>query len=630
MKRIVPVLVACTLMGHESAIEFLVNYERLRPAGFPVELIPQRADTWNEEHIAAELWTLIKSRVEAHAFFGVAIDGGIDTVLSRFVLITVLYVGEDSFEFPPLYQERGKSFDGKTTATTLYRAIQAFMGSDAAGVPFVARLRYMIVDGCGVNHCARDEMEELIMELGPLEPLGEDDWKALIAQFVALEPFITLLPCVGHLISNIAKTAMERFLVTRLFDVRKNFRNLFYASSGKSGKKGRFGGVALDHLLSLWDGETEAAITSFTEMHSAVQAPVSSKNKEAMFASLSSNLRSMAPVVPLYSTQLAFEIEGSETRSLEHRCARLLEMAPRILEEIAKARKVKAVTAPKLGGVTRWADDKFTSIEFLRDQLSTIARFVATELARLKSSTAPASLVNLAKLLTADGLDPIRMEAEEFLLALRPIREALNKFSDYKKTPMASSVSAAIDDLQDYAEAQTRAGDPSVKAAVSHHLTRINKRHELNAFDLIKWFHLNIVKSMRMVPGVKIPTATEMSALFNNAVVIDKSEWDQYVTCREFMWDESIKHEVHWWKVKGKRMFPALFVPAVCFLSVPAVVTQCDSLLSVMGAKFNRRQSRLGPMVAANMIFLRANKKHTAAFAELDDPSTEDSSEEGH
>ena len=118
---------------------------------------------------------------------------------------------------------------GKTTATTLYRAIQAFMGNDAAGVPFVARLRYMIVDGCGVNHCARDEMEELIMELGPLEPLGEDDWKALIAQFVALEPFITLLPCVGHLISNIAKTAMERFFVTRLFDVRKNFRNLFYA-----------------------------------------------------------------------------------------------------------------------------------------------------------------------------------------------------------------------------------------------------------------------------------------------------------------------------------------------------------------------------------------------------------------
>ena len=44
-----------------------VNYERLRLAGFPVELIPQRADTWNdnEERIAAELWTLIKSGVEA-------------------------------------------------------------------------------------------------------------------------------------------------------------------------------------------------------------------------------------------------------------------------------------------------------------------------------------------------------------------------------------------------------------------------------------------------------------------------------------------------------------------------------------------------------------------------------------
>ena len=68
--------------------------------------------------------------------------------------------------------------------------------------------------------------------------------------------------------------------------------------------------------------------------------------------------------------------------------------------------------------------------------------------------------------------------------------------------------------------------------------------------------------------------------------------------------------------------------PAYALVWVPTVVTQCDSMLSVMGAKFNRRQAHLAPHVAANQLFMRCNWRYLLPKKESENqPDVTDSSD---
>ena len=116
MDEVVPVLLAKSSLNHKSGSEFLTDYERYRPiVNFRVTRhhIPQRSRQWNEkeEKLADTMWKVIVARVQNHMFFGLAVDGGVDEVRSRYILVMVLYVGGKSFELPPVYEESSKAFD---------------------------------------------------------------------------------------------------------------------------------------------------------------------------------------------------------------------------------------------------------------------------------------------------------------------------------------------------------------------------------------------------------------------------------------------------------------------------------------------------------------------------------------
>lgn len=98
MDEVVPVLMSKSPMGHKSAIEFITDYEYYRPiVNFRLTTahIPQRHDAWNarEVKIADKMWSVIVAKVEDHMFFGLAVDGGVDEVRSRYILVMVVYVG---------------------------------------------------------------------------------------------------------------------------------------------------------------------------------------------------------------------------------------------------------------------------------------------------------------------------------------------------------------------------------------------------------------------------------------------------------------------------------------------------------------------------------------------------------
>ena len=100
-----------------------------------------------------------------------------------------------------------------------------------------------------------------------------------------------------------------------------------------------------------------------------------------------------------------------------------------------------------------------------------------------------------------------------------------------------------------------------------------------------------------------VPTAAEMSR--DLQANFDEGEWKKYCECTDFKWTRVTRHEGDWWFGIGGEMFPLMKEPAYALVWVPTVVTQCDSMLSVMGAKFNRRQAHLAPHVAANQLFMR-------------------------
>ena len=264
--EVVPILLSKSPMGHKSGAEFITDYEYYRPiVNFRVthEHIPQRHDQWNrkEARIADKMWGVIAARVKQHLFFGLAVDGGVDEVRSRYILVMVIYVAGESFELPPVYEASGKAFNGTTTGGVLYDVLTSRLGNGDDGVSLCVRLRFLIVDGCGVNHCARDDLSKRFMAM-LLRPIAEKDWTNMMAVFLTKVANISLLSCQGHFMNNVAKDAMKPWLDTLIFQIWRSFKHVFF-KCGKSAKKGRYGVVSLETMSECWNEETEGAVTLF-------------------------------------------------------------------------------------------------------------------------------------------------------------------------------------------------------------------------------------------------------------------------------------------------------------------------------------------------------------------------------
>ena len=84
----------------------------------------------------------------------------------------------------------------------------------------------------------------------------------------------------------------------------------------------------------------------------------------------------------------------------------------------------------------------------------------------------------------------------------------------------------------------------------------------------------------------------------------------EFVFCQDFNWPGGNCTETEWWEGVGKFEFPDVYHIAKCYLWVPPVLTQCDSIISIMGDKFNSRQTSLSPEHVCTQMFLHANLEH--------------------
>ena len=229
------------------------------------------------------------------------------------------------------------------------------------------------------------------------------------------------------------------------------------------------------------------------------------------------------------------------------------------------------------------------------------------------------SLVTLCTLLKReDVIQSTMLEAKAFLKEMEPLHKVLLRFSDYSHAPLATSVWASIEDVRVHGQTLAKQGKTEFKAAFEHHAGRLRQRHDMRFWERVRWLHPLFMRATR--GSTPPPTAEDMSR--DLQVQIDADEWAKYCTCTDFKW-KGMSHEGDWWSGIGGEMFPLLKGPAHSLIWVPTVVTQCDSMLSVLGAKFNSRQARLAPHVAANQLFMRCNARY---LLPSDEPEMTDSS----
>ena len=157
-----PCLAAKSSMSTGAFLSFVRSYEEIRPNSPPAEILPHlpcpKTFHVKEKIVASKLWETIRATVKQHSFFGLAVDGGINNVKHQHIVVSVMYVGESSFVLPLVYHKRKKAFSGAEMSAHLMTMLRGGLGDD------VLKLRYLMVDGCAVNHVARAATEEALKQ----------------------------------------------------------------------------------------------------------------------------------------------------------------------------------------------------------------------------------------------------------------------------------------------------------------------------------------------------------------------------------------------------------------------------------------------------------------------------------
>ena len=123
LSKALPCLGAQTNLSTEGLLKFVSAYEGARPDISPDQIISKlpcaKKFHLSEKGLATEIWELVHKTVSESAFFGIAVDGGIDNVKHQNILVSVLYAGANSFVLPPIYHKRYKAFNGIEMAKSI-------------------------------------------------------------------------------------------------------------------------------------------------------------------------------------------------------------------------------------------------------------------------------------------------------------------------------------------------------------------------------------------------------------------------------------------------------------------------------------------------------------------------------
>ena len=197
-------------MSTESFLCFIRTYEEMRPNDTPTSIMTglpcPKTFHVKEKQLACKLWEKIREVVSTHEFFGLSIDGGIDTIKPQHLVISVLYVGMESFVLTPVYHQRKKAFNGVEMASHLVTMLRGGLGDT------VQKLRYLMVDGCPVNHVTRAATETRLKEIyDRYQAVGTLDYTNLSQRVRANIPCVLELSCFGHLLNLVARDSLAHY-----------------------------------------------------------------------------------------------------------------------------------------------------------------------------------------------------------------------------------------------------------------------------------------------------------------------------------------------------------------------------------------------------------------------------------
>ena len=181
-------------------------------------------------------------------------------------------------------------------------------------------------------------------------------------------------------------------------------------------------------------------------------------------------------------------------------------------------------------------------------------------------------------------------------------------------------------------ESEKENANPELIKSLQKHKQRLeNKAYMYYWCAVMSFSPLNIFLSRKhptaQCPVINVDVANDVFQSEEPLFYISEDEWNSYINCKNFDWQPSVHTSVwKWWEDVGKENFPSIYQAARHYLWVPPIATACDSLLSIMGWKYNPRQASLDSDVIATQMFLRGNlnKLTYLCKAPADTQTTED------
>ena len=264
--------------------------------------------------------------------------------------------------------------------------------------------------------------------------------------------------------------------------------------------------------------------------------------------------------------------------------------------------------APKLGGATRWCTDYFDSVQYLATQMPAIISYVQSE---IESGRPSKSVERCASIAVANSMEDMMKEANMFLQELKPVHDILKELSDVRDSPMALIPYRATKLLLREAD---REGCPAeLGAALRKHLDGLQQKSFMFFWEGVMSFspmYVLMVREHREEAGtiIGVDGANDLFKSGTPVFGIIAEVWSEYSSGKGFDRDPA-EHKTawSWWQSRGRELFPTIYEAARHYLFVVPVVTECDSLLSIMGWKYDARQAFLESDVIATQMFLRGN-----------------------
>ena len=435
--------------------------------------------------------------------------------------------------------------------------------------------------------------------------MGTLDYANLSQGVRAKIPCVLELSCFGRLLNLVARDSLAHYRDRPFMQLRKSFAQMFYSGGKPSAKKGKFMGRALEELLSTFDRETNSAIDFFSQWYLVVgDENLQDHLRESHLEKLCSALEKFRRVSSLPMDDLLLSLRAPGP--LHDKNEILRTWGPKIINAI-DARRVSTVPAPRLGGDTRWCTDHVESVLYIAGQLPSIAAYVKSEIDAGRPSD---SVLILSKIITEEGIEALIKEAQFFLNELHPLHKALKQVSDVQNVSISLLPYQIMQRLE--CECQRESCPPKLGESFQKHLRRLHQKSFMSFWEgAMSFSPLHIFVNRERTSGCGVLTVDEANDLFHSGESlfrISAEEWSDYITCQNYEWHpEQYTTTWKWWETVGCDKFPAIYEAARHYLWVLPTVTACDSLLSIMGWKYDPRQSCLDSDTIATQMFIRVN-----------------------